>query len=590
MTVRRFAGIAVLLGVVFGPAYLARAYAPSYASTMFAPAASQTLSWPAGATINYRHWVGNSTAANVSGGGADAAMDAAFVTVEGATGLNFVNLGTQMSGDAGLSSNGANLVTFQSTANNATIVGGALAVAAYYYNTSTFVITEADVVFNASVAFTTNGTSTDYDVQSVGTHECGHVAGLDHCPMCDSTMFPFGFPGQETSRTLAHDDRAGLRQLYPTAPSEFLLGYGTVTGTVQTGPGSGVAGAHVFLTDAIRGTAGPSAVSKPNGTFTIAGVRAGLYRVNVEPINGPMTTADLGAAGWTGTSFNTTFQSTRVGGSSTPSTISVRQGLTTALGAITVSATAATLNPTAMFPMATATGGFSFQGGESIELPPGYAQWIGVVGSGFNALADAAFSFDTPFITITGPSTQSGVAGGGYKIFPIAIAAETPPGGYTLIVSNGGEIAFGPGMVTVTDPASPPAFARAFGVSCPSAGAIALAGVGAPSVGNMSFKLRSTGTTAGRDSFFLMALGPDAVTVTGNFGAAGSCPLYLDLSRLLFPYPGFMTASVTTMTDMALPIPNNPALSGFDVYAQAAEFNAGTGAVKLTNGLLLALR
>jgi hypothetical protein len=591
MTFRQITGAAVVLGVVLGSGWLARAYVPSYAGPP-STAATQTIAWPAGATINYRHWSGNATAANVTGGGADVAVNASLASIGAATGLTFNNTGTQASADAGFSSNGINLMTFGTSAANTSITGGAggaLAVCVFYYNTSSFVITEADIVFNDTVTFATNGSATGYDVQSVGTHECGHLVGLDHCPLCDATMFPFGFLGQLTPRTLEDDDRAGLRQLYPTAPVTNPLGYGAVSGTVQNGVGGNVAGAHVYLRDAIRGVIGASAVTKPNGTFSISGVEPGVYHVNVEPINGPMSTGDLGS-GWTGVAFNTTFRSTILGGVGTPTTIAVKNALTTAVGTINVSLTAATLNPTAAFPMATAVGGFGFSTGQSVELAPGYTQWLGIVGAGFNILPDAAFSFDSPFITITGPSTQSGATGGGYKIFPISVATQTPPGGYAIMISNGGETAFASGMITVTVPASLPAFTQSYGVSCPSTGAITLAPQGVPSLGNANFQLRCSGTTPGRAVFFALSNAPDALVSTGNFNPASSCTVYVDIDRFIFPFPGITVTAVTSLTIQPLPVPNVPSLAGIDVYAQCGEFDMMAASVKLTNAQLLALR
>ncbi len=182
-----------------------------------------------------------------------------------------------------------------------------------------------------------------------------------------------------------------------------------MTGTVQvSGTGTNVPGAHVFLRDAIRGALGPSAVSRANGQFTIAGVPVGIYTLHVEPIDGPMSTTSLSAGGWTGVVFNTTFRATTLGGA-TPTVLAVKSSVTTAAGTISVTGSAPTMNPTAVFPMATATGGFSFSTGEAFATAPPYTAWLGIVGTGFNALADGAFGFDSPFLTITGQVVAFGV-------------------------------------------------------------------------------------------------------------------------------------------------------------------------------------
>ncbi len=72
------------------------------------------------------------------------------------------------------------------------------------------VIAEADILFNASKTWNTNGS--DYDVQAVATHELGHSLGLHHTEVTSSptpTMAAvyFGTGG----RTLENDDRQALQ-------------------------------------------------------------------------------------------------------------------------------------------------------------------------------------------------------------------------------------------------------------------------------------------------------------------------------------------------------------------------------------------
>ncbi|MEU3597700.1 matrixin family metalloprotease [Streptomyces sp. NPDC006798] len=82
-------------------------------------------------------------------------------------------------------------------------------------------VIEADVRFNtADHNFTNNpstGCNNKYDVRSVGTHEAGHVFGLDHVTGStnqNQTMYTNSFPCTTKARTLARGDMNGLRAIY----------------------------------------------------------------------------------------------------------------------------------------------------------------------------------------------------------------------------------------------------------------------------------------------------------------------------------------------------------------------------------------
>lgn len=53
------------------------------------------------------------------------------------------------------------------------------------------------------------------DIQNTITHEIGHVIGLDHSNVGDSTMFASGPVGETKKRTLHQDDLDGLCDIYP---------------------------------------------------------------------------------------------------------------------------------------------------------------------------------------------------------------------------------------------------------------------------------------------------------------------------------------------------------------------------------------
>lgn len=93
------------------------------------------------------------------------------------------------------------------------------------------------------------------------SHEIGHMVGLGHSEVLESTMYFESFPGQQS---LAMDDIAGVRSLYSS-------GHGVISGTVMGGNQVPVLGAQVKAISRLSGEA-VSAVSDENGKFFITGL------------------------------------------------------------------------------------------------------------------------------------------------------------------------------------------------------------------------------------------------------------------------------------------------------------------------------
>ncbi len=86
-------------------------------------------------------------------------------------------------------------------------------------------MTEADIVFWDNYAWSTSWPSwTEFDVESVGLHEMGHVLGLDHTSVSAAVMWPYINNG-EVQRTLHSDDIAGIIGIYGLAsgPANFTV-------------------------------------------------------------------------------------------------------------------------------------------------------------------------------------------------------------------------------------------------------------------------------------------------------------------------------------------------------------------------------
>lgn len=145
-------------------------------------------------------------------------------------------------------------------------------------------IADADIEFNPSIQFTTSLSppANTFSVQSVATHEEGHLLGLDHSGIGHTIMFPFGDSSQAGQQiALATDDAIGISDLYPS--SNFSTSTGTISGTVNLS-GSGVFGAHIIAVNANSGNVVTDGITAPNGTYRLV-VPQGNYHVLALPFS-----------------------------------------------------------------------------------------------------------------------------------------------------------------------------------------------------------------------------------------------------------------------------------------------------------------
>ena len=152
-------------------------------------------------------------------------------------------------------------------------------------------VVEADVLFNPSSLFSTDviPAAGRFDLQSVATHEIGHLLGLGHTSITSSVMFPNVATGTSYARTLSVDEIAGVSTIYPSAA---FAGKGSLSGTVRTTANSVVYGAIVTAVNA-NGQPVASAFTNPQGQYTIQGLDAGTYTIYAEPMDQPLAIGDL---------------------------------------------------------------------------------------------------------------------------------------------------------------------------------------------------------------------------------------------------------------------------------------------------------
>ncbi|MGH7740422.1 MAG: Ig-like domain-containing protein, partial [Candidatus Eiseniibacteriota bacterium] len=150
-------------------------------------------------------------------------------------------------------------------------------------------ILDADLLFNPAVSFSTPTHPGDWDLQSVATHEFGHVLGLSHSGVRTATMFFIQQPGS-VAATLKSDDMAAIAAAYPT--SSLLNGYGTIRGHVLHG-GSGLPVPGVLVTAVSVNSDGffpedtvSSDYTREDGSYALFRLPPGNYGVHIQALDG----------------------------------------------------------------------------------------------------------------------------------------------------------------------------------------------------------------------------------------------------------------------------------------------------------------
>lgn len=138
-------------------------------------------------------------------------------------------------------------------------------------------IEKASIVLNDDYAFQASPglypTGQVY-LGDVVTHELGHLFGLSHSEVLNSTMFYSSFSGQST---VSPDDKGGIRLKYDSS-------FGSIYGYVQGGNSVGVLGAHVQAISRRTGEA-IGAISDEDGLFVIGGLDLeDTYYLYISPV------------------------------------------------------------------------------------------------------------------------------------------------------------------------------------------------------------------------------------------------------------------------------------------------------------------
>jgi hypothetical protein len=353
---------------------------------------------------------------------------------------------------------GVSLITIAGTGDNVALFteGNTTARTRVFYDLDTGEINEADIVINpypysetgAALQFSTDGTPGTYDLESTLAHEIGHLLGLSHSHVIGATMQAsqalngtYGLPAI-TERTLSDVDQAAARSLY--GPREKT---GSIEGRILSSVGGSLLpaiAAHVWIEDLDNGKVMASGLTSSSGRFNFNSVPPGTYRAMVEYLDTAVKEADaLSAAGdrqpaVRGRAFRSvemrsslrviTDKPTRLNyvlvppQNSAPVLIPRVIGLNGELSSVPV-------------PIAAGEKVTVYVGGEGVDQIPGNGL---VLSSPFMSIDPASlireeFHTSTPVISFT-----------------VTVAANTPPGDYTLkLQSNTGEIAYLVGSLTI---------------------------------------------------------------------------------------------------------------------------------------------
>ncbi|HEX8491836.1 MAG TPA: matrixin family metalloprotease [Pyrinomonadaceae bacterium] len=314
-----------------------------------------------------------------------------------------------------------------------------------FFNPDSGAITEADVIINPNLQFSTDSTPGTYDLEATLTHELGHLLGLEHSTVTGATMQPRqgqnGLYGQPalTPRTLSDDDRAGIRALY--GPHD---GLGAIAGTISLETLS--YGAHVWAENVATGQITEGNVKFANGTFRIEGLQPGDYRVVAEPLDGTVSPSE--SASTRGVYAGLAATQPRFRSIELASSLSVAANTTTQFNAVVASSDAPTINPRLF--------GINSQLSTiPVPLAPGNTYKLYIGGEGLDRVQAAGVTISSPHFTIKRDTFTQQDFGIGVPVitFDVTIDESAPAGDYSIeFVATGDEIAHLSGALTIDSP------------------------------------------------------------------------------------------------------------------------------------------
>lgn len=351
----------------------------------------------------------------------------------------------------GTRGDGVSLITVAHTSENAAPFigdGNEMSGRTRVFSTVGGSITEADIVLNPGQPFSSDGTPGTYDLEATFTHEIGHLLGLEHSGVLGATMQPrqakngiYNLPSV-APRTLADDDRAGVRAIYGMRLGSRLRG--AIAGTITFASGAPVYGANVWAEDEATGRVVGSNITLANGSYRIEGLLPGRYRVAAQPLGGLVSASEIASqrGAYAGLAINQQlpFRTEEIGEAS------VRPNATAALSA-ELSGSPALIAPSFI-------GTNRELSSVAVPLVPGYIYKIFIAGNSIDAsqFSGTGITATSPFIVVDSSSVANEDFGNGLSVisFDVTVAIDAPAGDYSLrLQSLTGEIAYIAGGLTI---------------------------------------------------------------------------------------------------------------------------------------------
>jgi uncharacterized protein (TIGR03437 family) len=252
-------------------------------------AGSNPAAWPYGQQIQYQ--IDSSMRAGITnesgefnivpGSDAFAAVQAALDTWNAVPGsaARFSPLLEAASGTVGRL-DGANVVGFAQTKSTLSVVGGALAVTAVYYNVVTGEMVDADIIVNPAYSYSTKLARGAFDIQSTITHELGHSLGAAHSPLRSAAMYAYAAPETTRARTLSPDDASFVVDAYPATFKDPEIGH--VSGQIACPSETCRPAPSVMLFDASHNML-LQTTADTAGNYNFRRVAPGSYYLFVDP-------------------------------------------------------------------------------------------------------------------------------------------------------------------------------------------------------------------------------------------------------------------------------------------------------------------
>ncbi|HEV7858209.1 MAG TPA: matrixin family metalloprotease [Pyrinomonadaceae bacterium] len=319
-----------------------------------------------------------------------------------------------------------------------------------FFDPTTGSITEADIAINPGLQFSTDGTPDTYDLESVLTHEIGHLLGLEHSGVVGATMQPrqgqnglYGLTAI-TPRTLSDDDRAGGRAIYGL-PSGQHTGVGVIAGRVINGNNGGpLFGAHVWAENISTGRVTAGNITLPDGSFRLDSLPPAHYRVIAEYLDGPILAAEIASTGgaYGGIGSQPSFRTAELSNS-----LNVTINATTPLNVTLPAGSPPALNPRLL-------GTNAQLSTIAVPLSPGNTYTIYVGGEGLDQVSSSGITIPSPYFNIDRASfAQRQVDfNSGFPIFSfnVTVSGSATTGDFSLrLLSTTGEIAYVSGGLTI---------------------------------------------------------------------------------------------------------------------------------------------